>query len=79
MDTTAIRTRKGQGLWGGTITALCDEVDRLTEENTELKSELAELRNDAMDTTAIRTRKGQGLWEAVKAMAEAEAEAEDQS
>lgn len=29
VDTDAIRARMGQGLWGDTITALCDEVDRL--------------------------------------------------
>lgn len=29
IDTEAIRARKGQGLWGDTITRLCDEVDHL--------------------------------------------------
>lgn len=29
IDTEAIRARKGRGLWGDTITRLCDEVDHL--------------------------------------------------
>ncbi len=31
MDTDAIRHAKGQGLWGDTITKLCDEVDHLND------------------------------------------------
>lgn len=31
IDTETIRARKGQGLWGDTITRLCDEVDHLND------------------------------------------------
>lgn len=40
IDTDAIRVRMGQGLWGVTITALCDEVDSL-------RATLNEVINDA--------------------------------
>lgn len=54
VDTDAIRARMGQGLWGGTITTLCDEVDRLADE---LDAATLILADDAIKITDLERQR----------------------
>lgn len=74
MNTDTIRARKGQGLWGDTITALCDEVDRLTDLTGQMDADATVAAVEAADRIAALSAERDELAEANEALAEANAD-----
>lgn len=74
MNTDTIRARKGQGLWGDTITALCDEVDRLTDLTGQQDADATVAAVEAADRIATLTAERDELAAATEALAEANAD-----